>query len=176
MTGPAASTPDQVLVVRRSRRRAALGLGLTLVLAVLAVLFGLRASDWLERIFAVSLALFAVMIGILLLLSVLDTSPVLELGPDGLVDHGSPARAGRLRWDEIKRVEIVRIGRQPALAVQVYRPQRFLVDLPAERREAAEAVIQRHGTPIVIPWVGLDRDLSSVVAQAETLRQRAHTA
>jgi predicted FMN-binding regulatory protein PaiB len=83
--------------------------------------------------------------------------------------------AGRVPWQSVRRIEAKSVGTRRYLVVQVYRPQRFIADLDPERRKAAEELIQRHGTPIVIPWEALDQPLNAVVEQAEALRQSTAT-
>ncbi len=160
------------LVVRRSRVRSGL-IGLSaLVLCVVAVRFAWIADTAVERVFAGSMALFLGMVAVFAMLTALDRTPVLEVDEEGLTDRGSIVRAGRLRWDEIRSVEARNTGAGCLLVVGVYRPQRFVVDLPPEQRRQAEELIQRYGTPIVIPWRGLDRSLTEVVERAGALRRQ----
>ncbi|GBD22126.1 hypothetical protein HRbin28_02603 [bacterium HR28] len=159
------------LVVRRSRLRAFVTAVVAAVLAVAAVWFAFNAETGLERLFAVSMAIFFGFAAALAALSGFERTPVIEVDEEGIVDRGSPVRVGRLRWEEVKRVEAKVVGRQPILAILVYRPQRFVVDLPPDRREVAEEAIQRHGTPIVIPWSGFDRRIEDVVERAEAFRR-----
>jgi hypothetical protein len=159
------------LVVRRNRLRASLIGALALVLGVVAVRFAWTADVWIERLFASSLALFLGIVAVVTFLLALDRTPVLEMDEAGLTDRGSLVRAGRIAWQDVRRVEARRAGGRQLLVVQVYRPQRFAADLEPERRRAAEEMIQRYGTPIVIPWEALDQPLERVVAHAEALRR-----
>ncbi|MCS7051417.1 MAG: hypothetical protein NZL87_07370 [Thermomicrobium sp.] len=165
--------PAQPLLVRRSRLRAGLTAVLGLAFGVGAVWYAVTAGTGIERLFAVSMAVFLGFVAALATVAALDRTPVLEVDADGIVDRGSPVHAGRLRWEEIKRVEAKRVGRQSLLAVHVYRPHRFVVDLPSERRQAAEEAIQRHGTPFIVPWAGMDQRLDIVVERAEAYRRAA---
>lgn len=155
------------LLVRRSQRRLVLSLVVSIGLTLVAILFLIQAGNWLERIFATSLGLFAGLASFFFGWSLFDRSAIVEITPEGFVDRGSPVRAGLLRWDEIRRFEPVQLGRQTALAVHVYRPQRYAASLHGEQRRVAETMIQQYGTPIVIPWVGLDRRLEFVIEVAE---------
>jgi hypothetical protein len=119
------------------------------------------------------MAIFLGLVAVVSTLIALDRTPVLEIDEEGFTDRGSPIRAGRVPWQSVRRVEAKAVGNRRYLVVQVYRPQRFLADLDPERRQAAEELIQRHGTPIVIPWETLDQPLDAVVEQAEALRQSA---
>lgn len=159
------------LVVRRSRLRAFVTAVVAAVLAVAAVWFALNVETGLERLFAVSMAIFFGFAAALAAVSGFERTPVIEVDEEGIVDRGSPVRVGRLRWEEVKRVEGKVVGRQPILVILVYRPQRFTVDLPPDQREAAEEAIQRHGTPFVIPWSGFDRRIEDVVERAEEFRR-----
>ncbi len=159
------------VVVRRSRLRAFVIAVVAGVLAIAAVWFAFRAETGLERLFAVSMTVFFGFAAALALLSGLERTPLIEVDEEGIVDRGSPVQAGRLGWDVIKRIEAKMVGRQPVLAILVYRPQRFVVDLPPDRREVAEEAIQRYGTPFVIPWSGFDQHLEEVVERAEAFRQ-----
>lgn len=159
------------LVVRRSRLRAFVTAVVAAVLAVAAVWFAFNVETGLERLFAVSMAIFFGFATAFAALSGFERTPVIEMDEKGIVDRGSPVRVGRLRWEEVKRVEAKVAGRQPILAILVYRPQRFVVDLPPDRREVAEEAIQRHGTPFVIPWSGFDRRIEDVVERAEAFRR-----
>ncbi len=160
------------LVVRRSRVRNTLIGVLALVLCVVAVRFAWTAETVIERLFAGSMALFLGMVAVFTLLLAVDRTPVLEFDEDGLIDRGSIVRAGRVGWDQIRAVEARDNGADRFLVVGVYRPQRFVVDLPPEQRRQAEELIQRYGTPIVIPWRGLDRSLTEVVERAGALRRQ----
>ncbi len=166
-------TPERVprLVVRRSRLRTALLGSLSLAFCIVALRFAWSADAWIERVFASSMALFLGVVAVLTILLAADRTPVLELDEEGVIDRGSLVRAGRIRWQDVRRVESRETGGRRALLVQVYRPQRFAADLDPERRRGAEELIQRYGTPIVIPWEALDRPLDQVVEYAEALRR-----
>ncbi|MBO9350861.1 MAG: hypothetical protein J7449_05225 [Thermomicrobium sp.] len=166
---------DRTLIVRRSRLRGLLIAALALAFFVAAVWFAWHAGSWLERLFAVSMAVFLGLVTVVSTLIALDRTPVLEIDEEGLTDRGSPVRAGRVPWQSVRRIEAKSVGTRRYLVVQVYRPQRFIADLDPERRKAAEELIQRHGTPIVIPWEALDQPLNAVVEQAEALRQSTAT-
>jgi len=161
------------LIVRRSRLRSLLIAMLALAFCVAAIWFAWQTGSWLERLFAVSMAIFLGLVAGVSTLIALDRTPVLEIDEEGLTDRGSPVRVGRVPWQSVRRVEAKSVGNRRYLVVQVYRPLRFLADLDAERRQAAEELIQRHGTPLVIPWEALDQSLDAVVEQAEALRQSA---
>ncbi|MCX2727371.1 hypothetical protein OO015_07645 [Thermomicrobium sp. 4228-Ro] len=161
----------QRIVVRRSRVRAAVLGSLSLALCLVAIRFAWGADVWIERLFAGSMALFLGVVAILTILLAVDRTPVLELDEEGVIDRGSLVRAGRIRWQDVRRVEARESGGRRVLLVQVYRPQRFAADLDPEHRRSAEELIQRYGTPIVIPWEALDRPLDQVVAYAEALRR-----
>ncbi len=166
---------DRSLIVRRSRLRSLLIAMIALGFFVAAIWFAWQTESWLERLFAVSMAVFLGLVAVVSTLIALDRTPVLEIDEEGFTDRGSPVRAGRVPWQSVRRVEAKAVGKRRYLVVQVYRPQRFLADLDPERRQAAEELIQRHGTPIVIPWEAFDRSLDTVVERAEALRQSAAT-
>ncbi|MCX7623897.1 MAG: hypothetical protein N2Z82_09145 [Thermomicrobium sp.] len=152
-------------------RTALLG-GLALAFLPVAVWFAVVAGAWVERLFAISMAIFLIFAGLLTLLAAFDRTPVLELDPEGLIDRASFVHAGRISWRDVRRVE-AHTTRGRRLLVHVYRPQRFAAALDPVRRRAAEELIERYGTPIVIAWDALDQPLDRVVEVAESLRRAA---
>jgi len=86
---------DRTLIVRRSRLRGLLIATLAFAFFVAAVWFAWHAGSWLERLFAVSMAVFLDLVTVVSTLIALDRTPVLEIDEEGLNNGGSPVRAGR---------------------------------------------------------------------------------
>ena len=110
---------DRTLIVRRSRLRGLLIATLAFAFFVAAVWFAWHAGSWLERLFAVSMAVFLGLVTVVSTLIALDRTPVLEIDEEGLTDRGSPVRAGRVPWQSIRRIEAKSVGTRRYLVVQV---------------------------------------------------------
>ncbi len=100
--------------------------------------------------------------------------PILEVGPEGMVDHASALGAGIVPWEEVEGVGVRRFLGQRFLAVRVRDPRALLARQGPAKRWAMRFNQRITGAPINVPLGALavgEREL--VERTARYLRQAA---
>ena len=107
-----------------------------------------------------------------LVLRAVRNRPVLILDADGFTDHGSMISAGRVRWQDVRRIEDRQFGRRFFVAIAVTDPAAFRAGQPLWRRLLYRINGRTTAGDIFIPGTVLPM---STVELARTMR-RLHSA
>ena len=98
---------------------------------------------------AVSVAFFG-LIGLYVSQKIFDNKPGLILDSEGLIDNSSGVSAGRVRWDEITRIGVTRVGRQRFLTITVLDPQKYVERGNAFQQKLSAINLKQYGSPVQI--------------------------
>jgi hypothetical protein len=119
---PEATPPDQVLHIRRSRRKAVVWTVMALVLVLSAIWYGLKAGAPGKVIAAIGVLLFGS--GALMLArEALSPRDLLMVSPDG-IDQRAVSPHAMIPWNEIADIQVIeRAHRVKTLGVTVRHPE-----------------------------------------------------
>ncbi len=100
----------------------------------------------------------------------LSFGPALVIDAEGVVDRASPARAGRIPWDEVKGFAKGSAGGARFLVIRLRDPERVIREDWPWMRPIHRYNLRRQGSPLGLPEPVLKGRLEDILARARALQ------
>src|SRR5271168_2787791 len=82
------------------------------------------------------------------LFRIFDTSPVLVVDADGIIDNSSWISVGRVPWSEIRGLKVLTVGKQDFLTIEIFDPEKYIQRPGYTKLLFRNQNIKRYGSPI----------------------------
>jgi hypothetical protein len=125
-----------------------------------------------QLIGAVAVAFFGA-IGASVLFRLLRPGPAIVIDSDGIVDDASGVSLGRIRWDQVGRIEEYRVNDQAFLGIMLKDVDAMIAQQPFWKRRMIRANLRMGSAAVNIPQASLGIKLSDLRREMERHRKEA---